>query len=54
MPENQARSLIVQAPSYEYRSSGKLCVVCGAIIGNVPGDDQVHERWHQAIAALLS
>ncbi|MDQ4102901.1 MAG: hypothetical protein M3186_04045 [Actinomycetota bacterium] len=53
MPPNMARELIDQAPSYEFRSAGKLCVACGAIIGNVPGDDQIHEQWHQALAVLM-
>jgi hypothetical protein len=42
MPPDAARELVTQSPSYEFRSAGKLCVVCGAIVGNVPGDDEVH------------
>lgn len=53
MPQDMARELIDRAPSYEFRSAGKLCTVCGAIVGNVPGDDQVHEQWHEALALLL-
>jgi hypothetical protein len=53
MASDVARALVAQLPSYEYRSTGKLCVVCGAIVGDVPGDDQVHARWHAALAALL-
>lgn len=47
------RRLIGRTPSYEFRSAGKLCTVCGLIVGNVRGDDQIHEQWHEAIAALL-
>ncbi len=53
MPQEMARELIDRAPSYEFRSAGKLCTACGAIVGNVPGDDQVHEQWHEALAVLL-
>ncbi len=53
MSPDMARELIHQAPNYEFRSTGKLCVTCGAIIGNVPGDDQLHEQWHEAVAMLL-
>ena len=53
MPEDMAREVINQAPSYEFRSAGKLCAACGAIVGNVPGNDQVHEQWHEALAVLL-
>lgn len=54
MSSGLARELVAQVPSYEFRSAGKLCTVCGAIIGNVPGDDQVHEQWHEALAVLLA
>jgi hypothetical protein len=53
MALDAARVLVARTPSYEYRSTGKLCVVCGAIVGDVPGDDQVHGQWHAALAALL-
>ncbi|MGH3962382.1 MAG: hypothetical protein ACRDRY_03860 [Pseudonocardiaceae bacterium] len=53
MPQDSARELIDRAPSYEFRSAGKLCTACGAIVGNVSGDDQVHEQWHEALAVLL-
>ena len=53
MPQEMARELIDRAPTYEFRSAGKLCTVCGLIVGNVRGDDQIHEQWHEAIAALL-
>lgn len=53
MPPGTARELIEQPPSYEFRSAGKLCTTCGAIVGNVPGDDQVHEQWHEALVVLL-
>ncbi|MGH3936954.1 MAG: hypothetical protein ACRDS1_18545 [Pseudonocardiaceae bacterium] len=52
-PLDMARELIDQSPSYEFRSAGKLCTACGAIVGNVPGDDQVHARWHEALTVLL-
>ncbi len=50
----QARDVISRAPSYEFRSAGKLCTACGVIVGNVSGDDQIHDQWHQAIAAALA
>lgn len=53
MPPDRAREVIVRTPSYEFRSAGKLCTICGVIVGNVSGDDQIHEQWHQALAALL-
>ncbi|MGH8572574.1 MAG: hypothetical protein ACREX8_08370 [Gammaproteobacteria bacterium] len=53
MPPEMARELIDRAPTYEFRSAGKLCTACGAIVGNVRGDDQVHEQWHEALAMLL-
>ncbi|HXT45487.1 MAG TPA: hypothetical protein VN748_15445 [Pseudonocardiaceae bacterium] len=53
MVADAARELVAQTPSYEFRSAGKLCVVCGSIVGNVPGDDQVHAQWHAALAALV-
>jgi hypothetical protein len=53
MAPDAARELVAQSPSYEFRSVGKLCVVCGAIVGNVPGDDQLHGQWHAALAALV-
>ncbi|MDQ2791050.1 MAG: hypothetical protein M3Y73_15565 [Actinomycetota bacterium] len=40
MSDDAARDLIARTPSYEFRSSGKLCTACGALIGNVRGDDQ--------------
>jgi len=49
----RARELIGRTPSYEFRSAGKLCTVCGVIVGNVRGDDQIHEQWHAALATLL-
>lgn len=54
MPRDAARALLAQTPGYEFRSAGKLCVVCGSIVGNVPGDDQVHEQWHAALAELVT
>lgn len=54
MAPDAARELIAQTPRYEFRSAGKLCVVCGSVVGNVPGDDQVHEQWHAALAALVA
>ena len=54
MSPGVARELVERAPSYEFRSAGKLCTVCGTIIGNVPRDDQVHEQWHEALALLLA
>ncbi|MGH3550355.1 MAG: hypothetical protein ACRDQU_20005 [Pseudonocardiaceae bacterium] len=53
MSDDAARELIARTPSYEFRSAGKLCTACGALIGNVRGDDQVHDQWHAAVAALL-
>lgn len=53
MPEDRERELIGRTPSYEFRSAGKLCTSCGVIVGNVRGDDQIHEQWHAALAALL-
>ena len=56
MAPDAARELVAQSPSYEFRSAGKLCIVCGAIVGNVPGyraTDQVHGQWHAALAALV-
>ena len=53
MAPDTAHELVAQNPSYEFRYTGKLCVVCGAIVGNVPGDDQVHGQWHAALAALV-
>jgi hypothetical protein len=53
MPPDAARELVARTASYEYRSTGKLCVVCSAIVGDVPGDDQVHGKWHAALAALI-
>ena len=54
MSPEVARELVGRALSYEFRSAGKLCTVCGAIVGNVPGDDQIHEQWHEALAVLLA
>lgn len=48
-----ARELLKREPGYEFRSAGKLCTVCGVIVGNVPGDDQIHQQWHEALAVLL-
>lgn len=53
MPEDMALEQIGREPSYEFRSVGKLCTVCGAIVGNVPGDDQIHDQWHEALTMLL-
>ncbi|HEY2723551.1 MAG TPA: hypothetical protein VGI84_02585 [Pseudonocardiaceae bacterium] len=53
MSPDEARDLVRRTPSYEFRSSGKLCVACGVIVGNVSGDDRIHEQWHQALAALF-
>ncbi|MGH3763641.1 MAG: hypothetical protein ACRDS0_08405 [Pseudonocardiaceae bacterium] len=53
MPPDMARELIDRMPGYEFRSAGKLCTACGTIIGNVRGDDQIHEQWHAALAAML-
>ncbi len=53
MSDDAARELIARTPSYEFRSAGKLCTACGVLIGNVRGDDQVHDQWHAAAAALL-
>jgi hypothetical protein len=49
-----ARELLARTPSYEFRSAGKLCTACGGIVGNVRGDDQIHDQWHEALAALLA
>ena len=54
MPQDMARELVARTPSYEFRSAGKLCAACGAIVGNVRGDDQIHDQWHQALVALLT
>jgi hypothetical protein len=54
MPSDQAREVVSRTPSYEFRSSGKLCTACGVIVGNVKGDDQIHEQWHEALAALFA
>ncbi|MGH3916171.1 MAG: hypothetical protein ACRDTC_22605 [Pseudonocardiaceae bacterium] len=51
---SRERQLIGRKPSYEFRSAGKLCTVCGLIVGNVRGDDQIHEQWHRAVAVLLT
>ena len=53
MPQEMARELINRTPTYKFRSAGKLCTACGAIVSNVRGDDQVHEQWHEALAMLL-
>lgn len=53
MPPDRARELIGRTPGYEFRSAGKLCTMCGVIVGNVSGDDQIHEQWHAALATLL-
>lgn len=53
MSLDRERELVGRTPSYEFRSAGKLCTVCGVIVGNVSGDDQIHEQWHQALAALF-
>jgi len=53
MSHDRERELIGRVPSYEYRSAGKLCTTCGVIVGNVGGDDQIHEQWHQTLAILL-
>lgn len=53
MPHDAAQEILARHPSYEFRSAGKLCTVCGAIVGNVPGDDQIHDQWHEALATLL-
>ncbi len=53
MSHEAAREIVARTPSYEFRSAGKLCTVCGAIVGNVRGDDQIHDQWHEAIAMLL-
>jgi hypothetical protein len=54
MPQDMARELVARTPSYEFRSAGKLCAACGAIVGNVRGDDQIHDQWHEALTALLT
>lgn len=54
MSSGLARELVARVPSYEFRSAGKLCTVCGAIVGNVSGDDQIHEQWHEALALLVT
>jgi hypothetical protein len=54
MPQDMASDLIARTPTYEFRSAGKLCTACGAIIGNVRGDDHIHTQWHEALAALLA
>ncbi|MDQ2881510.1 MAG: hypothetical protein M3Y48_09830 [Actinomycetota bacterium] len=53
MSDDAARELIARTPSYEFRSAGKLCTSCGALIENVRGDDQVHDQWHAAVSVLL-
>ena len=53
MPHDAAREIVARSPSYEFRSAGKLCTVCGAIVGNVRGDDQIHEQWHEALTTLF-
>jgi hypothetical protein len=53
MPQDSERELVGRTPRYEFRSAGKLCTTCGVIVGNIRGDDQIHEQWHQAIAVLL-
>ena len=53
MNQAQARDVLSRAPSYEFRSAGKLCTACGVIVGNVSGDDQIHEQWHKALAAMF-
>ena len=54
LSQDTAGDLIAWTPSYEFRSAGKLCTACGAIIRNVRGDDQIHDQWHQALAVLLA
>ena len=54
LSQDTAGDLIARTPSYEFRSAGKLCTACGAIIRNVRGDDQIHDQWHQALAVLLA
>lgn len=54
MHPEQARDTVARTPTYEFRSSGKLCTACGVIVGNVSGDDTIHEQWHRALAALIS
>lgn len=53
MSQDRERGLIGRIPGYEFRSAGKLCTTCGVIVGNVPGDDELHQQWHEALAALL-
>ena len=53
MSLDRERELVGRTPSYEFRAAGKLCTVCGVIMGNVRGDDQIHDQWHQTLAALL-
>ena len=54
MSQDMAHELVARTPTYEFRSAGKLCTACGAIIGNVRGDDQIHTQWHEALAVLLA
>ena len=54
MSQEMAQELVARIPTYEFRSAGKLCTACGAIIGNVRGDDQIHTQWHEALAVLLA
>lgn len=53
MSFDMARELVERVPGYEFRSAGKLCTACGVIVGNVPGDDQIHDQWHEALAMVL-
>ena len=54
MSLDMAYELVMREPGYEFRSAGKLCTACGVIVGNVPGDDQIHQQWHEALAVLLT
>ena len=54
MSQDMAHELVARTPTYDFRSAGKLCTACGAIIGNVRGDDQIHTQWHEALAVLLA
>ncbi|HEY2765494.1 MAG TPA: hypothetical protein VGJ13_16015 [Pseudonocardiaceae bacterium] len=53
MNQAQARDVLSRTPNYEFRSAGKLCTACGVIVGNVSGDDRIHEQWHEALAAMF-
>lgn len=48
---NPAQTLIAKSPSYAQTRGGSACETCGATVR--PQDQQIHTRWHQALAQQL-